>query len=185
MKGGSFGSQMLDPYAEALMSIAQSNDLVDRFGEDTNSLLELLNNSDELQEFLTSPVVSADAKKTVLRQIGGEQLHPYLMNFLMVLVDRRRIVFLEGILNQFQERLRQLRQTVLAQVTSAVELTDAQRQAVTEKVKAMTNAQSVELDAKIDPDLIGGVIIKVGSQVIDASLRGQLRRISISLSRAA
>jgi F-type H+-transporting ATPase subunit delta len=77
-----------------------------------------------------------------------------------------------------------LKQTVVAEVISAVELTDAQRQSVSEKVKAMTSANQVELDTKIDPDLIGGVIIKVGSQVIDASLRGQLRRIGISLSRA-
>src|SRR3712207_9493803 len=108
-----------------------------------------------------------------------------MMNFLMLLVDRRRILFLDGILKQFQARLRQLKQAVLADVTSAVELTDEQRQAVSEKVKAMTNAQEVELNAKIDPDLIGGVIIKVGSQVVDASLRGQLRRIGLSLSRSA
>jgi F-type H+-transporting ATPase subunit delta len=106
-----------------------------------------------------------------------------MMNFLMILVERRRILFLEGILKQFQALLRQLKQTVVAEVSSAVELTDAQRQSVTEKVKAMTSAHEVELDTKIDPDLIGGVIIKVGSQVIDASLRGQLRRIGISLSR--
>jgi F-type H+-transporting ATPase subunit delta len=87
-------------------------------------------------------------------------------------------------LKQFQAQLRELKQTVVAEVISAVELTDAQRQSVSDKVKAMTSANQVELDTKIDPDLIGGVIIKVGSQVIDASLRGQLRRIGISLSRA-
>jgi F-type H+-transporting ATPase subunit delta len=55
---------------------------------------------------------------------------------------------------------------------------------VSDKVQALTGAQAVELKTKIDPDLIGGVIIKVGSQVYDASLRGQLRRISYSLSSA-
>ena len=68
---------------------------------------------------------------------------------------------------------------------SAVEVTEAQQQAVREKVQAMTSARSVELSTKLDPDLIGGVIIKVGSQVVDASLRGQLRRIGIRLSSAA
>ena len=183
MKGSLVSAQVLGPYAEALMSVAQSNNLIDRFGEDVGSLLDLLKNSNELQTILESPVVQEDAKKAVLRQIGGEQVHPYMMNFLMILVERRRILFLEGILKQFQALLRQLKQTVVAEVTSAVELTDAQRQSVAEKVKAMTSAHDVELDSKIDPDLIGGVIIKVGSQVIDASLRGQLRRIGLSLSR--
>ncbi len=185
MKGSLLSAQVLEPYAQALMSVAQSNNLVDRFGEDIASLLNLLQNSNELQQFLQSPVVQADAKKAVLRQIGGDQIHPFLMNFLMILVDRRRILFLEGILKQFQTLLRKLKQTVLAEVTSAIELTDAQRQSVAEKVKAMTGASEVELETKLDPDLIGGVIIKVGSQLIDASLRGQLRRIGLSLSRTS
>ncbi len=184
MKGSLVSAEVLEPYAEALMSIAQSTDLIDRFGEDVSSLLNLLENSDDLQMFLGSPVVQEEDKKAVLRRISGEQLHPYIMNFLMLLVDRRRIRFLQGILKQFQAQLRELKQTVVAEVISAVELTDAQRQSVSDKVKAMTSANQVELDTKIDPDLIGGVIIKVGSQVIDASLRGQLRRIGISLSRA-
>ena len=184
MKGSLVSAEVLEPYAEALMSIAQSTDLIDRFGEDVSSLLNLLENSDDLQLFLGSPVVKEEDKKAVLRRISGDQLHPYIMNFLMLLVDRRRIRFLQGILKQFQTQLRELKQTVVAEVTSAVELTDAQRQSVSDKVKAMTSANQVELDTKIDPDLIGGVIIKVGSQVIDASLRGQLRRIGISLSRA-
>jgi len=185
MKGSLLSAQVLEPYAEALMSVAQSSNQLDKFDEDVSSLLNLLENSEELRLFLGSPVVQEQDKKAVLQQISGEQLHPYMMNFLMLLVDRRRILFLDGILKQFQARLRQLKQAVLADVTSAVELTDEQRQAVSEKVKAMTNAQEVELNAKIDPDLIGGVIIKVGSQVVDASLRGQLRRIGLSLSRSA
>ncbi|HEY9668904.1 MAG TPA: ATP synthase F1 subunit delta, partial [Coleofasciculaceae cyanobacterium] len=91
-------------------------------------------------------------------------------------------LFVEGIAKQYQSLLRQLKQTVLAEVTSAVELTEAQQQAVREKVMAMTSAHQVDLETKIDPDLIGGVIIKVGSQVIDASLRGQLRRLGLRLS---
>ncbi|MFM6199922.1 MAG: ATP synthase F1 subunit delta, partial [Dolichospermum sp.] len=71
---------------------------------------------------------------------------------------------------------------VLAEITSAVPLTESQQQAITEKVITLTKAAKVELATKIDSDLIGGVIIKVGSQVIDASLRGQLRRLSLRLS---
>jgi F-type H+-transporting ATPase subunit delta len=166
------------------MSVAQANNLIDRIGEDVASLLNLLKESPELQQFLSSPVVKAEDKKAVLGRIAGEQLHPYTRNFLNLLVERRRILFLEGICKQFQALLRKLNQTVLAEVTSAVELNEAQQQSVREKVMAMTNAQQVELDARVDPDLIGGVIIKVGSQLIDASLRGQLRRIGLRLTSA-
>ncbi len=184
MKGSMASAEVLEPYAEALMSIAQSNDLTERIGEDLRSLLSLLESSDELRQFLASPVAKSEDKKAVLSQIVGDELHPFTHNILMLLVDRRRIIFLEGICKQFQVLLRQLKQTVLAEVISAVELTDAQKQIVREKVMGMTSAHEVELDTKIDSELIGGVIIKVGSQVIDASLRGQLRRIGLSLGAA-
>ncbi|MBD2462125.1 F0F1 ATP synthase subunit delta [Oscillatoria sp. FACHB-1407] len=178
-------SEVLEPYAQALMSVAQSNDLVDRFGEDVSFILSLLDESSELEDFLANPLVNADAKKNVLAQLTSETIHPFVLNFLRVLVDRRRILFLRGVCKQYQSLLRQLRQTVLADVTSAVELNDEQKEAVRQKVVAMTGAQQVELDTRIDPELIGGVIIKVGSQVVDASLRGQLRRIGIRLNSAA
>ncbi|MBD1906051.1 ATP synthase F1 subunit delta [Funiculus sociatus GB2-A5] len=185
MKGSMLSAEIAEPYAEALMSLAQSQNQVDRFGEDVRSLLSLLDSSPDLQEFLGNPVLSAENKKAVLRQIAGDGLHPTILNFLMLLVDRRRIIFVGGVLQHFQALLRKLNQTVLAEVTSAVELNDAQRQAISEKVKAISGAHQVELATKLNPELIGGVIIKVGSQVIDTSLRGQLRRIGLRLGRAA
>ncbi len=185
MKGSLLSAQVLEPYAEALMSVAQSNDLAQRIGEDVAALLALLQESQALQQFLGNPIVNAEDKKAVLQRVTGEQLHPYTLNFLKILVDKRRIPFLEGICKQYQALLRKLNQTVLAEVTSTVELSEAQQQAVREKAIALTGAHQVELATKIDPDLIGGVIIKVGSQVIDASMRGQLRRIGIRLGSAA
>lgn len=184
MRGSLVNAGIVEPYAEALMSAAQSQNITDRIGDDVRSLLSLLESSEELRQFLTSPVAREEQKKTVLRQIAGDGLHPYTLNFLLLLVDRRRIPLLEGIGKQYLALLRKLQQTVLAEVTSTVELTEAQRQAISEKVKAITGAHQVELETKLEPDLIGGVIIKVGSQVIDASLRGQLRRIGVRLSSA-
>nr|WP_228056076.1 ATP synthase F1 subunit delta [Microcoleus sp. LEGE 07076] len=172
----------MQPYASALMSLAQSSNLSEKFGEDIRSLLDLLQNSEDLRQFLANPLVKSDAKKTVIKQIAGEEMNPLMYNFLNLLVDKGRILFLEGIGQQYLAKLRELNQTVLGEVTSAVPLSDAQLQSVREKVQAMTSARNVEIETKIDPDLIGGVVIKVGSQVIDASLRGQLRRLGIRLS---
>jgi F-type H+-transporting ATPase subunit delta len=164
------------------MSLAQSSNLSEKFGEDIRSLLSLLEGSEDLRQFLGNPLVKPDAKKAVIQQIAGDEMNPLMHSFLKLLVDKGRIVFLEGIGKQYLARLRELNQTVLAEVTSAVPLSDAQQQTVREKVQAMTSASQVEIETKIDADLIGGVIIKVGSQVIDASLRGQLRRLGIRLN---
>ena len=175
---------IVEPYAEALMSVAQAHNATDEIGEDVALILDTLQDSAELKDFLLNPFTKAESKKAVLRQLTEGKVQDYFLKFLMLLVDRRRIVFLDAVCKQYQTLLRQLRNTVLAEVTSTVELTDEQRQRIVEKVQQMTQANQVELETNIDSDLIGGVIIKIGSQVLDASIRGQLRRVSTSLMSA-
>jgi F-type H+-transporting ATPase subunit delta len=182
MKGKIVAAAVLDPYAQALLSLGQSSSLVERFGEDAAYILDVMASSAELNQFLANPFTDDSVKQTVIRQVFGAQVHPMMQNFLLLLVDKRRIPFLAGICQQYQVLMRKLNQTVLAEVTSAVELTEAQKQSIREKVTAMTAAHQVDVVTAIDPELIGGVIIKVGSQVIDASLRGQLRRITLKLA---
>ncbi|PSO51469.1 MAG: F0F1 ATP synthase subunit delta [Cyanobacteria bacterium SW_9_44_58] len=177
-------AEVVEPYAEALMSLADSQNLVERFGNDAKELLSVLKASQELQQFLASPVIKTDDKKAVLRKIAGESLHRYMVNFFQLVIDKKRTAFLTGILKQFLALVRERTSTVLAQVTSVTELNQSQRDRVKEQVKSMTNARDVELETTLDPNLIGGVVIKVGSQVLDASLRGQLRRISFNLETA-
>ena len=182
MKSDAATAEVSQPYAQALLSIAQSQNLTEEVGGYARTFLSLLTGSQELTSFLSNPFVKPENKKNVLKQLLGEGVNLCLRNFLLLLVDRRRIAFLEPILQQYLVLLRQLNQTVLAEITSAVPLTQTQQQAITEKVITLTKARQVELATKIDSDLIGGVIIKVGSQVIDASLRGQIRRLSLRLS---
>jgi F-type H+-transporting ATPase subunit delta len=185
MREGGITSRIADPYAEALMSLAKDQNLTDQFGEDASGLLNLLQESEDLRQFLASPVVNTDAKKTALHQILGDQVHPLIKNFLDLLVDHRRIIFLEDICRKYLVLLRELKQAVLAEVTSVVELTDEQKQAIRERVKQVTGAHEVDLETRLDPSLLGGVLIQVGSQVYDLSLRGQLRRLSLQLNTFA
>ena len=182
MKGSAAMAEVVEPYAEALMSLAQDSNLVDQFGEDAQTILETMEASDEFSSLMVSPVFEAAQKKAVVRQVFEGKLQGNMLNFLMLLVDRKRESYISGICKRYQELLRDLKKIVLAEVTATVELNDEQRQSITEKVKAMTGAQDVELETRIDPSLIGGVVIKVGSQVFDASLSGQLRRMALNLS---
>ncbi len=174
-------SEVAEPYAQALMSLAQSQNLTESFGESFRSLESLMEESPDFKDFIANPVIDGEDKKAVLKQVMGDRENPYLISFLMLLVDKRRIVFLEQIVGQYLSLLRELNQVALAEVISAKELSDEQKNAVVDRVKGITNSRDVELKTSIDSNLIGGVIIKVGSQVIDASIRGQLRRLSVSL----
>lgn len=181
MKGSAMSAQVIEPYAEALMELAQTADKVSVFADDARTFLSALKNSEELRSFIANPLLKGEEKKDVLKRICGNDADPYFLHFLLLLVDRRRIAFLEGIFEQFIALQRKLNNVVLATVITASELSRSQEDAIVDQVKQMTGANSVELDISIDDSLIGGVIIKVGSKVFDASLRGQLRRISMGL----
>jgi len=185
MKGTLVSSEVAEPYAQALMSVAQNHHLSDRFSDSLRDLSRLLKESPDLQAFITSPVIKETDKKAVLRQILGNSESPYLVNFLLLLVDKRRIIFLAEICEQYLILYRKLTNTVLAEVTTASALSREQERRIEEDVKQRTGARSVDLIITLDSEILGGVIIKVGSQVYDASLRGQLRRIRLSLNRAA
>ncbi|NJK54387.1 MAG: hypothetical protein HC936_19370 [Leptolyngbyaceae cyanobacterium SU_3_3] len=78
MKDSILTAEVLEPYAQALLSLGQSSDLTDRFGEDASSILAAFNDSPDLREFLASPIVNLEAKRTVLQQVFGEQVHSYV-----------------------------------------------------------------------------------------------------------
>lgn len=174
-------SEVAAPYAQALLSIAQSKEQVDELSAIATDFINLLKESADLSALLASPIASSDVKKGVLNTVLGDDTNAQMKNFLMLLVDRGRIYLVEPILQEFLAKIRELKQTVLAEVTSAIALTDEQKETVRQKVQAMTQANSVELVSQVDPELIGGVVIQIGSQVLDASIRGQLRRIGLQL----
>jgi F-type H+-transporting ATPase subunit delta len=182
LKSSSFNQTFVEPYAEALMSLAKEQGLVEALDHDVQLVLGSLQGSEELRHFLAVPLIKGNAKKSAINSLFGEQVNPLTLKFLMLVVDRGRIAFLQPICAQFQNLLREMNQIALADVTSAVPLTDEQQETLRRKVMDMTSARGVELAIKVNPDLIGGVIIKVGSQVVDASIRGQLRRLTSNLS---
>ena len=131
---------------------------------------------------LQSPVLKAEVKKSALVAAFKDKVHPFTLNFLQILVDRRRIFYMDAILQRYLDLLREYRKITLAEVTSAAALTPAQEQSIRERVIKMTGSSNVELNIKVDPRLLGGMIVRVGDKVIDASLKGQLRKLALQLT---
>ena len=107
------------------------------------------------------------------------------MNLLKLLADRQRIGILNSVLERLLELYREQRNIALATVTSAIGLNDDQQVEIMKTVQAVAGTDNLELDLKIDPDLIGGFVINVGSKVIDASLSGQVRRLGLALAKVS
>ncbi len=171
------------PYAEALLQVVNEKSQTEEMVSEVKQLMELINDSPELEKALSSPILETEAKKKIINEIFSEKVNSSLLNFLKLLADRQRIEILTSILDRFLEIYRENSNIALATVTSAVELTDEQKGLITKKVINIAGTEKLELVTKIDPSLIGGFVASVGSKVIDASLASQIRKLGLSLSK--
>ncbi|WP_269621794.1 ATP synthase F1 subunit delta [Prochlorococcus marinus] len=171
------------PYAEAFLQVAESRNEVDEVVSQSKSLLELWNDSSELSNAMASPVLEIETKKAFIEKIFSKDLTPSFLNLLKLLADRQRIGLLDSVLIRFLELYREQRNIALATVTSATALNDNQQDEILKTVQSVAGTDNLELNLKVDPTLIGGFIVNVGSKVIDASLSGQVRRLGLELSK--
>jgi F-type H+-transporting ATPase subunit delta len=171
-------SKVAEPYAEALLDLAKSNDALKETTNDMNIVSQFLANSNDLKKFLANPLITRDAKKNVVKDILGEQIDPNTLKFIMLLVDRNRIAFLDGVAQKFLELSYKQESIEVAKVISSVQLSAQQQKNLAEKLKVITGAKQIKLALKVDPQLIGGFTVEIGSKFIDTSIKGQLRQIS-------
>ena len=171
-------SKVAEPYAEALLDLAKSNDELKETTNDMNIVSQFLANSNDLKKFLANPLITRNAKKNVVKDILGEQIDPNTLKFLMLLIDRNRIALLDGVTQKFLELSYKQESIEIAKVISSVQLSAQQQKNLAEKLKVITGAKQIKLALKVDPQLIGGFTVEIGSKFIDTSIRGQLKQIS-------
>ncbi|MBM5792843.1 MAG: F0F1 ATP synthase subunit delta [Cyanobacteria bacterium M_surface_7_m2_037] len=171
------------PYAEAFLQVAESRQEVDQVVDQAKAVLALWHESPELRQAMASPVLEVDAKKAALEKLFTDQLTPSFLNLLKLLADRQRIGVLDAVLDRMLELYREQRNIALANVTSATALSEEQQAELSKKVQAVAGTDKLEIQVSVDPDLIGGFVVKVGSKVIDASLAGQVRRLGLALAK--
>jgi F-type H+-transporting ATPase subunit delta len=171
-------TKVAEPYAEALLDLAKSTDTLKETTNDINIISQFLANSSDLKKVLSNPIVTRDDKKKLLKEILIEHIGSNTLKFLLLLVDRNRIALIEGIAQKFLQLSFKEESIEIAKVISSVQLSADQQQNIAEKLKVITGAKQIKLALKIDPQLIGGFTIEVGSKLIDTSIRGQLKQIS-------
>ena len=174
-------SKVAEPYAEALIDLAKSGGTIKETTNDMNIVSQFLANSSDLKKFLGNPLITRGAKKNVVKDILGEQISGNTLKFLLLLIDRNRISFLESVAQKFLELSYKQESIEIAKITSSIQLSAEQQKEIAEKLKIITGAKQIKLALRIDPQLIGGFTIEIGSKMIDTSIRGQLKQISALL----
>ncbi len=168
-------------YAAALYDIAETAGTLDAVANDLRGLSAMVAESDDLRRLIASPVVDrggqAKAMRALLERAGAGDL---TLRFVGVVADNRRLFALPQIIDAYLRRLAERRGEVVAHVTSAKALTPAQVERVTESLRRSLGSKVV-VDLKVDPGLIGGLVVRVGSKLVDDSLRTKLVRLQLAM----
>jgi F-type H+-transporting ATPase subunit delta len=161
-------------YATAVFELAQDSNEIAAVEKDLATLRGLIEQSQDLARLVRSPAFGHEeqskAMKAVLERMGAAKL---TTQFVLVLAQKRRLFYVVDIIRSFERLLAARRGEVQAEVTSARPLNDAETQELKSVLKAKLGREP-RLEAKVDPTLLGGLVVKVGSRMIDSSLRTKL-----------
>ena len=166
-------------YALALLELADEDKALDQVADDLRAVQRMIGESEDLRRLIRSPLFSREQQAAALAAIlERTEIGATTRRFVQVLAGNRRLFILPQIIDTYLAELARRRGEVTAHVTSAVELSEAQRTTLVEALKSTVGGK-VKVDVKVDRSLIGGLIVKVGSRMIDSSLRTKLQRLQL------
>lgn len=171
-------------YASALMDQALSDGSLETINTDFQQIMATVRASDELVAVLNSPVIRHNAKVNILKEIFGSTISPLMMNFLILLAEKRRESILPDIAASFTEMYNEEKKLIPVAFTSAVEIDEAMRSKLINAIAKKT-VKTVLPTFTIDAALKGGITIRIADTMIDASLRHQLDMLYRELTGSA
>ena len=175
---GGMKASLAGRYASALFDLARDKSAIDTVKGSIDQVADALKQSAELRGLLTSPAISRDESLRVVRSLAVEmKIDKMTANFLGVMAEKGRLAALPDAIRVFDALVAAHRGEARATVTSARPLTDAQLKTLSDKLTQRAG-RTVHLDTNIDPDLLGGVRIQMGSQLIDASVQTKLNQLA-------
>jgi F-type H+-transporting ATPase subunit delta len=166
------------PYARALFDFSVEKNIMHQITADFQNLDIFFNETPELTEYLSNPVVKQEAKREILAKILKSQINTETFKFLMVLVDRDRINLISAVINNYLELVYQTASIKMVEVSTASAFTNLQKNTLIQKLKELTNAREIRLVINVDPSLIGGFLIKTESKIIDFTIKNQLQQLA-------
>ncbi len=176
-------SGVLLRYARALYELAAQAGEVGRVESDLDVLSQTIGGNQELRIHLESPRLTRESKKRLLAGVLGSNVSDLVQRTVMLLVDKGRAALLGGLGPVYGGVAMEATGRMVARVTSAAPLEDAQRSRLVSELQALTS-KTITLDESVDPDLLAGIRIVLGSRMIDGSLRRRLESLGDSLIRA-
>jgi ATP synthase F1 delta subunit len=175
--------EIAEVYSQALFEAAVENDVLDRIHDELGEFADALAENRNMQLFFFSPYFSSQEKKEGISKIvsGADER---FVSFLELLAERHRLPALMRIRKRLDELWAEENKLLPVSLTSAVELDEGLVKDVGKRIEEQTGRQ-VELESKVDPDVLGGLVLQVGNMVLDASVRSRLERLRKQVAKAA
>jgi F-type H+-transporting ATPase subunit delta len=178
-------SGLAQRYATALFELAQEEHQLDAVAKDLEAIRKLIDGNDDLKRLVRSPVFSreeqANAMGAILDRVG---VHPLTRRFVLFVASQHRLFALQDMARGFAKQLADMRGEMTARVTSASALSATQVAALKATLKSAFGGRDVGLEAQVDPSLLGGIVVKVGSRMIDSSLKTKLTNLAHAMKGA-
>ncbi len=172
-------------YATALYDLADESSALDSTLDDLTRLQAMIDDSADLRWLITSPVIARDDQGRAIAAVAVRaELADLTCRFVALVAANRRLFALQDMIRAFRAILGHRRGEVTAEVTSASPLSDAQSAAIADALRASVGSK-VSIEAWVDPELLGGLVVKVGSRMVDSSLRTKLQKLQFALKGAA
>jgi F-type H+-transporting ATPase subunit delta len=175
--------EIAEVYSRALFDVAMEKDSLDDIHDQLGQFAEELDQNRDLQVFFFSPYFSSQEKKDGIgKAISGADEN--FVRFLELLAERHRMPAIFRIRRDFDELYAEERKLLPVTITSAIELDKSLVKDIRKKIEEQTD-RKVELTTKVDPDLLGGLVLRVGNKVLDGSIRARLERLRKQVAKAA
>jgi F-type H+-transporting ATPase subunit delta len=175
--------ELAQVYARSLFQVAREHGRLDELREQLAQLADALNEHRELAVFFFSPYFSTTEKQEALGRVL-EGADPLFLNFLRLLIENHRMPVIFRIRHEYERLWGEENRTLPVEITSAIELDEATTASVGRKIGERTG-RKVALAARVDPDILGGIIIRVGNSILDASIRNRLEQLRRHVAQGA
>jgi F-type H+-transporting ATPase subunit delta len=169
-------------YARSLFEVAQERGLLDELRDELAEFADALSDNRQMAIFFFSPYFSTEEKKDGLRR-AVRGANPYFMNFLETLIERHRMPVIFRIRTQYQALWDDVHQLLPVQITSAVPLGQDTVESVGARIGKQTGKQ-ITMSSTVDPEILGGIVLRVGNFILDASIRSRLDQLRRQVAQA-
>jgi ATP synthase F1 delta subunit len=174
--------EIAEVYARSLFEVAQEHDVVDEVRDQLGQFAKAMNENRELAVFFFSPYFSTPEKKEGLERAIVDA-EPIFLNFLEALVERHRMPAIFRIRDRYEEHWDKIHRLLPVEVTSAVELDKSTVREIGGRIGEQTGNE-IELTSVVDPDILGGIVLRVGNFILDASIRNRLNQLRKQVAQA-